>query len=223
MADTTNFVPSVFANEMQLRTRKARNFDAIEAELPDPRSAPFQLPPVSANIGGWLTKLGNLNPFGKAVSGRDTVWLLDNTAFKGANGDQWEAEFVAAVFEQDPKCKVVDVVTSLAKTLGLADDAEEKKTIEERLMPFLWDIQVARIVKADHKGKELKLGPTSVNGITTNTLQVSEDEEGSRVQSKAKVPNGVKGILEMQTHYAGEEGWSVISGNARPVRQLPTD
>ncbi|KAF7554189.1 hypothetical protein G7046_g6887 [Stylonectria norvegica] len=204
-----DFSPSSFAGDMQKRTRKEKNFDAVEAALPDPKSATFLSPAI--NVEGWLAWLANFNPFGKAVSERDVVWLFDNTAYKSSRFGHWEAEFVAAVFEQDPKCKVVDVVANIAKTLGLAEDAEERKTIEARLMPFLWDIRAARVVRVDHQDRNLRLGPTSVNGITTNVLQVSRDDKGALIPAKARVPAGVKGILDMHTYYAGPEGWAIIS------------
>lgn len=208
MADS-DFNPRLYASEMQLRTRKEKNFDQVEAELPDPKSSALQLPAV--NVNGWLNRLTNLSPWGKAVNDQDIVWLFDNTAYKNRSG-QWEAEFVAAVFEQDPKCKVVDVVTSIARTLGLADDCKERKTIEERIYPFLWDIQAVRVFTLKHQRRSLRLGPTSMNGITSNVLNVDADREGALVEAKAQVPRGVKGILDMQTNYHGPDGWGIISG-----------
>ena len=208
--EDTDFSPSSFANEMQLRTRKERNFDEIERNLPDPKSPGMVLPAV--NVDGWLTRLANLSPWGKAVNDKDIVWLLDNTAYISAETGNWEAEFVAAVFEQDPKCKVVDMVSSIAKTLGLAEDSEECKTIEKRIYPFLWDIQAMRVFTLDHQRKDLKLGPTGVNGIAANTLEVAHDNGGSLIQARARVPRGVKGILDMQTYYTEPEGWGIISG-----------
>lgn len=210
MADA-DFNPRLFASEMQLRTRKEKNFDQFESELPDPKSSALQLPAVSVNVNGWLNRLTNMSPWGKAVNDQDIVWLFDNTAYKNRTG-QWEAEFIAAVFEQDPKCKVVDIVTSIARTLGLADDCKERKTIEERIYPFLWDIQAVRVFPLKHQRKTLRLGPTSINGITSNILTIDADKEGALVEAKAQVPRGVKGILDMQTNYHGPEGWGILSG-----------
>ena len=208
MADL-DFNPATFAKDMQLRTRKECNFHQVEHDLPDPKSAALKLPAV--NVGGWLTKLANLNPWGKQVDEHDRVWLFDNTAYRNQSG-QWEAEFVAAVFEQDPKCKVANIVTNIATTVGLAEDCEERKTIEERVLPFLWDIQAVRVFTINHGHRNLRLGPTSVNGITTNVLGVSNVKEGELAVARASVPRGVKGILDMQTYYAGKAGWGIISG-----------
>ncbi|KAM5345615.1 hypothetical protein ACJ41O_011476 [Fusarium nematophilum] len=210
------FSPSSVAGNMQLRTRKTRNFDKVEHDLPDPKSPAFQRATTAAlaapiNISAWLSRLANLSPFGKAVDRGDIVWLFDNTAFRNPETGNWEAEFVAAVFENEPKCRVADVVSSVAATLGLADDAAERDIIEERIIPFLWDIQAARVFYLEHRKRELRLGPTSINGITTSVLPVERYHKGSFVDASALVPRDVKGLLDMQTYYAGPEGWGVIS------------
>lgn len=217
MDDKLDFSPSAFAADMQLRTRKARNFDKVEHDLPDPRSAAFQKTQAAAlsssiNVSGWLSRLAGLNPFGKAVDAGDIVWLMDNTAYRNPETDQWEAEFVAAVFENEPRCRVADIVSGIASTLGLAEDAAERDVIEERIIPFLWDIQAARVFWIEHKKKEIKLGPTSINGITTSIESVDRQHKGSTIDATALVPHATKGIHEMQTYYAGPEGWAVISG-----------
>lgn len=209
------FNPAAFAGDLQQRTRKEKNFDQVESKLPDPKSAPFSMPDVpSFSIGGIVKKVGDWNPFGKAVSKDDTVWLLDNTAFRTSRIRSWQAEYVAAVFERDPKCKVADIVSGIAESIGLADDAKEKDTIEERILPFLWDIRMVRIVKVGIQGKELKLTPTNINGISTEVLKIPSADKGAIVKSSAKVPAGADGILEAQTFYAGPEGWGIISGKS---------
>lgn len=211
-----DFSPSAFANDMQLRTRKIQNFDKVEHDLPDPKNPALQRVDSAAlassiNISGWLSRLASLSPFYKAVDGDDIIWLFDNTAYRNPDTGKWEAEFVAAVFEHEPKCRVADVVSSVAKTLGLAEDAAERDTIEERLLPFLWDIQAVRVFRIQHSGRDLRLGPTSINGITTNTLEVAKNHKGSLVKAKAQVPRGISGFLEMKTYYAGPDGWAVLS------------
>ncbi|RGP68177.1 hypothetical protein FLONG3_8252 [Fusarium longipes] len=216
MDDKLDFDPRASAADMQLRTRKARNFDKVEHDLPDPKSAAFQKAQSAAlagpiNVSGWLSRVAGWNPFGKAVDAGDILWLMDNTAYRNPETDQWEAEFVAAVFENEPKCRVADIVSGIASTLGLAEDAAERDVIEERIIPFLWDIQAARVFWIEHKKKEIKLGPTSINGITTSIQPVDRSHKGSIVEATALVPQGTKGIHDMQTYYAGPEGWAVIS------------
>ncbi|KXH33271.1 hypothetical protein CSIM01_03185 [Colletotrichum simmondsii] len=201
--------PAAFADEMQKQTRKERRFDEVEAQLPNPTVPTLQA--AFASASGILSHLGSYNPWGKPVTDDDIVWLLDNTAYKPSRLGSWQAEFVAAIFEKEPKCKVVDIVQGVAERLGLSDDAEERKTIEERIMPFLWDVQPARHLRVVHQKKELKLGPSGSNGITTDTLKIHEQPTGSTVTSSAAVPRGATGLLEMKTFFAAPEGWAIIS------------
>lgn len=212
MVDIEDFNPAKFAADMQLRTRKEKKFDEVEAELPEPSK-----PTVAAkrfSVGGALNSLSKLNPFARAAGKGDVVWLFDNTAYKHGHFSSWEAEFVAAVFEEEPKSRVVDMVSGVARVLGLADDAEERKTIQERLMPFIWDTEASKTVTAKQEGshKELKLSPTGFNGISSTVLKVPSHSKGAFAKSSAKIPSGVPGLLGMQTYYAGQTGWGFISG-----------
>lgn len=204
-----DFVPSEIANDMQTRTRQHRNFDKIEGQLVDPKnSAAYQL-----SISGVLNDLSLWNPFAKAIAKGDIVWLFDNTAFKAAENEEWQAEFIMAVFESEAKCKVADIVSSIAGAVGLADDAEERKTIEQRLMPFLWDIRTARTTTVAQGDLSLKLGPSGFNGIATNVCKLLHHSKGSFTTKKTTLDvEGVDGVLSMQTHFALPEGWGIISG-----------
>ncbi|POR34997.1 Phosphatidate phosphatase APP1 [Tolypocladium paradoxum] len=209
------FNPSSFAGAMQLRTRKENKFDEVESSLPDPRVPRLEATHL-LNLSGLLNRLGNLNPFGKGVTSEDLVWLLDNTAFKSSPrgaSSPWQAEFVAAVFEREAKGRVADMVAGVARAMGLADDAEERKTVEERVMPFLWDIRPARTitaVQAQH-GTQLRLGPTNLNGLSSNVLRVPSSSKGSLVKTSTRLGGGEGAIVDMQTYYAGPDGWGIIS------------
>ncbi|UKZ73410.1 hypothetical protein TrVFT333_001057 [Trichoderma virens FT-333] len=177
-----DFIPSEVANEMQLRTRRHQNFDKIEKQLVNPKtSTPYQF-----SVSNVLNEISTWNPFAKAIVKGDVVWLFDNTAFKAAEHEPWQAEFIMAVFEAEPKCTVADIVAGIASAVGLADDAEERKTIEERLLPFLWDIQAARTT-------------TVSQGASFTTKKTTLNIEG------------VEGVLSMETHFAAPEGWGIIS------------
>lgn len=207
-----DFVPSEVANDMQVRTRQHRNFDKVQGQLVDPQnSTPYQL-----SISGVLNNLSLWNPFAKAIVKGDIVWLFDNTAFKGAENEEWQAEFIMAVFENEAKCKVADIVAGIARAIGLADDAEERKTIEQRLMPFLWDIRTARTTTVAQGDLSLKLGPSGFNGIATNVCKLLHHGKGSSSSFTTKKTmldvEGVEGVLSMQTHFALPEGWGIISG-----------
>jgi hypothetical protein len=206
-----------YIDEMQLRTRKERKFDEVEAGLPDPKALSKHVskgakPRLSRfSFGGLVQMVGDANPFGRPVSAGDTVWLLDNTAYRSSRR-VWQAEYVAAVFERDPDCQIADVVSGVARAVGLADDAAERDTIEERLLPFLWDIRLAKIVKVRTQNTDIKLTPTNVNGISSEVINVPTGGFGQLVRSVVKVPGEVDGILEARTYYAGPEGWGIISG-----------
>ncbi|KAK1982510.1 hypothetical protein LZ30DRAFT_759876 [Colletotrichum cereale] len=204
-----NKTSAAYADEMRKRTRKERGFDEFEAQLPNPRVPTLQSALMTAS--GLLSHLGSYNPWGRPVTDDDIVWLLDNTAYKPSRMGSWQAEFVAAIFEKEPKCAIVDIVQGVAHKLGLADDAEELKTIEERLLPFLWDVQPSKLLRVVHQKKELKLGPSATNGISTDTLKISDQPSGTMVTSSAAVPRGATGLLEMKTFFAAPEGWAILS------------
>jgi hypothetical protein len=201
------------ANTMQHKTRKEHKFDETEAALPvvrpeRPLSTFEFLEPSSI-----LSHLGSRNPMGKPVMAGDILWILDNVAFRPSRLSSWQAEFTVAVFENEPKCAVVDVVSVIANILGLADESGEYRTIEERLMPFLWDLRRGRQVLAQQQDKTLKLGPTGTGGVAHDVVKVPKAEEGTIVKSDALVPKGVTGILQSWTYFAEPEGWSVVSGS----------
>ena len=202
---------------MQLRTRREFGFDEVEASLPNPKLT--QLPQL-LSATGVLSYLGSHNPLGKPVTGKDVVWLFDNTAFKPSRLGSWQAEFVAAVFEQEPKCTVADMVSGIAGKLGLADDAEQLKTIEERLMPFLWDIRPGRQIRAVQDQKEIKLGPTGPNGISSDIIRIPTSESGTLVKTSASTPSGTQGLLDAHTYFADPDGWAIISGVPLPLRLI---
>lgn len=208
--------PAQFAHVMQERTRKEQNFDKIEDDLPNPtRSTVASL--------GILGSLSRLNPFRRkdAVEG-DIVWLLDNTAFRQSRMAPWQAEFVTAMFAQETKHKLVDLAAGIARIVGLADDANERKTIEDRLQPFSWDIRVGKVTTVAQEGarSKIKLGLTGASGCSSDVVRVSSHNKGSIVGAKAVVKPRVTGILDMQTFYAGPEGWAVISGKNDTKRKM---
>lgn len=197
-------------NDMQLRTRKKRGFDKTEALLPliKPHAT---LAMKAMDAVGLLSYLGRRNPLPRPVAPGDVVWMLDNVAHKSAKNG-WQAEFISAVFEKEAKCAVMDVVQAIARIIGLADDAEERATIEERLMPFLWDLRAGRRFTAVHGDKKVVLGPTDSGGIASDMVRLPRSSPGSIARTTGKVPEGVTGVLQSWTYFAGPEGWSVISG-----------
>jgi hypothetical protein len=95
------------------------------------------------------------------------------------------------------------------------------------LMPFLWDIRPGRYSTAVQNGHELKLGPTSSNGISSDLITLQNPDTGPLAEISVQVPDGTQGILNMHTFFAEEEGWGLISGLFATVRScggnLPAD
>ncbi|KAG5950490.1 hypothetical protein E4U53_004944 [Claviceps sorghi] len=196
---------------MQLRVRKTKDFENFESSLREAKSSKVPLSQRKC-ITYWLHKLNTIFPLVKPVTDNEIVWLLDNTAFKTSRLGTWQAEFVAAVFEREDKQILVDMVSAVLRAVGLTDDASERRTIEERVLPFLWNVCPARIVTAAQQSLELKLGPSKRNALSANVLDIHDSEIGSLVSTSTKVGGGAGSITSMQTYYAGEDGWGVVSG-----------
>lgn len=215
------------ADEMQHKTRRQSAFPDVEASLQASTPSNFKtlrpLQPkrlVSDPVANILSYLGSRNPWPQPVSKDDELWLFDNTAFvttkQGKDGKEtqtWNAEFIAAVFSKHPSCTVSDVVVQIADKIGLADDDEANRTIEERIRPFLMDIQPGKQVLALHGGEtHLRFSSGSRNGISSDVKTIPAAPEGMVVPTTAQVPEGTTGLLQSKTFFADPEGWAVISG-----------
>jgi hypothetical protein len=216
------------AAELQRKTRKERGFEDTEASLPDVSTAtgakllnpaePVHLT-TSTRGAALLSYLGEHNPHPLPVTDDDAVWLLDNVAFKDPETGDWKAEFVAAVFAKKPSARIIDAVASISEKVGLAKGHSDEQIIEQRLVPFLMDIQPGRLVEAmfasgnlDHG---LKLGPGGRNGISSDLRvlpPVPDHQVGDIVTTEAQVPSGANGLLQMKTLCADPEGWMLVSG-----------
>ncbi|KAG5977161.1 hypothetical protein E4U55_007007 [Claviceps digitariae] len=205
------------ASAMQLRTRKARNFEELESSLQEAKSSKVPLAQGKPKLTSWLQKLNIFRPFAKPVTDNEIVWLLDNTAFRTCRAGIWQAEFVAAIFEREDKQKLVDMVSAVVRALGLTEDTSERSTIEERVLPFLWDVCPARTVIAEQQSSKLKLGPSNINGLSSNMMDIPNSEMGSLVMTSTKLGGGRGSITNMQTYYAGEDGWGIISDDTIKV------
>ncbi|KAI2468858.1 hypothetical protein F4781DRAFT_248230 [Annulohypoxylon bovei var. microspora] len=199
------------ATEMQHRTRKERQFDETEHDLSN--FSPLSSSWTSIDKAyDFLSYLGKNNPFPRSITDEDTVWLLDNTAYRNEETGKWEAEFVSAAFSQHSSCAVIDAVKAVAGKIDLDEGDPNYPTVEERIRPFLQDIKPGAQVKALHRGSSpLKLGPGGRNGISSDIKRLPTSEGGELAPTFAEVPKGANGVLEMKTFYAEPEGWGVIS------------
>ncbi|KAI0545386.1 hypothetical protein F4679DRAFT_561500 [Xylaria curta] len=212
MTPTRRNTPSL---EMQKRTRKERRFDETEQDLPDfsgKISTVAVEPTAKDKFYAALSYLGKKNPFSRPITADDTVWLLDNTAYRNEKTGLWEAEYVAAMFSQHSSSPIIDTVGTIADKIKLDERDPSCKTIEERLGPFVQDIKPGTHVKALYGGRSpMKLGPSGYNGISSEIKRLPSGNDGNLVPTFARVPKGANGLLEMRTFFADAEGWGVIS------------
>ncbi|KAJ2989689.1 hypothetical protein NUW58_g3344 [Xylaria curta] len=184
---------------MQQRTRKERRFDETERDLPDLSgrvSTATVAPTTLDRFWSVLSYLGKKNPLPRPITASDTVWLLDNTAYRDAKTGLWEAEYVAAMFSQHSSSAIIDAVSAIADKIDL-DECDPARGTH---------------VKALYGGKSLlKLGPSGHNGISSEVKKLHGGKDGEVVPTVARVPEGANGLLEMKTFHAEAEGWGVIS------------
>ncbi|RDL35795.1 uncharacterized protein BP5553_06407 [Venustampulla echinocandica] len=203
------------ASSLQERARVERSFINTESTLPDLKKDP-RTDENHSFSNDLLSYLGPWNPFPKPVTATDTVWLLDNTAYRLVNKNgqvgAWQAEFIAAVFDQNSGGHLSVVVADIAEKLRIGKGDKAEATIAKRLMPFVQDILPSKVIDTEFGGKDvLRLGPGGRSGISSDLKTLPPHNGGEVIDSVAKVPKGVNGILEMKTFYAEPEGWAVIS------------
>ncbi|KAK3291812.1 uncharacterized protein B0H64DRAFT_420050 [Chaetomium fimeti] len=196
---------------MEERTRTHGHFSDTESSLASVSTNQAQASRKEHKLTHLLSYLGSNNPLPASIAADDVVWLMDNVAFRGRGGE-WEAEFVAAAFDQKASTKVVDIVGDIASKVGLSRGGEEEKTIERRISPFVMEILPGRQIKVNFDGATpVKLGPGGRNGISSNVIRIPKAAAGGVARSTADVPMGVLGVLDMKTVYVEPEGWAVIS------------
>ena len=213
LAETAEaFEDNYHESEMETRTRQVRGFNEVESELPDirPSNAGDERPSIT---NGALPDLGTHKSHSHDVSDNDIIWLFDNTAFRSVKTNKWEAEFVAAGFDKNTGLEVSTVVADIAEKVGIGRGDAAEATIRQRLLPFMESVLPRRVVHVDFgQEKELKLGPTSRDGISSNVKPLPKHGDGDVIPSFAKVPEKTEGILRMKTVFAEPDGWGVISG-----------
>lgn len=194
---------------LESRTRSDHGFEEAENSL-----LKTAVSSKTSKFQDLLSYLGPRNPLPVQVSKKDAVWLFDNVAFRSTGG-HWHAEFVSAVFESKTSARLVDYVGDVASIVNISKGDAEEAIIEERIVPFVMDIQPGRQVKVNFAGRadaKLKLGPGGRHGISSDIKRVPDPAKGELLAvSEADVPVGATGILHMKTVYAEPEGWAVLS------------
>ncbi|KAF2271861.1 actin filament organization protein-like protein App1-like protein [Westerdykella ornata] len=210
------FSPSALAEELKGMpketeqdriTRSSGRFADIEHDMPSlPHRFKFDL---KDNLSSWL---GSRNPLFRYVDpSRDLVWLFDNTAYQDRSG-RWKAEFVAAYFVKDSGEDLSDVVAWVADKVGLAQDDEAKRTIENRIQPMLDTIVPARACTVDIEGSQSRLGPSGRSGISSDIVALPTKDHADGQVIKTRVKESVaKQPLNANLRFATPTGWAVIS------------
>lgn len=210
--------PRQRASAMEVEARNAAKFPDVEKSLGER---------VADGGMGYVDRvtslLGSRNPFSKAAKpDTNEVWLFDNTAYRPVDKNTgqlgpWQAEFVAAFFIKG-RADINSAVAKIADTIGLdgslGSDAEVRKTIAERLKPFVQQIAPARTLEVtipapDGASHTRNLGPSDGNGISSQMLLTGgrDDSNGKTVSCTAPTFPSVKN----QMVFTGPEGWAVIS------------
>lgn len=174
-----------------------------------------------------------------AVPGRNTVWLLDNTAYQHTHGKNairnrpaWHVEVVACVFDASSHRRqdVGKFVAALADLIGLDGrsglDTEARQRIAERLQPFLDQIAPARVMTLDvplpsGRLQSYLLGPTDENGICSQIVSAGHHyvDDGTVIHSHLR---GWEPRVRMTTRFAVPEGWLVVSDIDDTIKHTQT-
>ncbi|KAJ5157379.1 uncharacterized protein N7482_008479 [Penicillium canariense] len=204
---------------------------------------PAQRPAVperrgSAFLDFFSSLMGSKSPLAHAADPhRNTVWLLDNTAYQPVldapeqgTSQSWQAEVVACIFETEGREDVGQVIATIADHSGIdgeyGGDQETREIMVQRLQPFLDRVSPARTVTldvaVDGAKQTLPLGPSDRNGIISQTV----DLDASRVIDGTVVHPRVRGFAgpaaTMETRFAGPEGWMVISDIDDTIKRTMT-
>ena len=179
--------------------------------------------PLIDRLSSYLTLAGLRNPFSSNVDGtKETVWLLDNTAYRPVHfyahkSQPWQAEFLVAYFKKNTGRDVSKIVASIAEKIGLGKDGADeelvKKIIAQRLQPFVDAIAPARSVKVAFPHDVVhQLGPAGPSAVSVQIVtNLGEHKDGESINISA-LPKEVTPHGAMTTHFAAPEGWAVISG-----------
>lgn len=209
---------------------------------------PAQQPPALERRGsGFLnffsSILGSRNPLSHAADPRkNTVWLLDNTAYQPVDDESdnsppksWKAETVACIFQTEGRKDVGKLVATIADYIGLdgdvgSDDHGNKmarEIIEKRVQPFIDQVSLACTVtvnlKVNGSAQSHSLGPSDSNGIISQTVDLGESGvvDGTVVHSSVQKFQD-QSTATAETRFAAPEGWLVISDIDDTIKRTMT-
>lgn len=193
----------------------------------------------SALLNFFSSILGSKNPLAHpADPHKNTVWLLDNTAFlpvtdDGNQSSSWQAEVVACIFQTDGRKDVGKFVAAIADHIGLDgehgsdDNKETRQRIERRVQPFIDQVSPSRTLNLDLEVngsiQSHSLGPSDRNGIISQDIELDAPglPDGTvlrpTVQQFTKQP-----AATAETQLAAPEGWLIVSDIDDTIKRTMT-
>lgn len=190
--------------------RQYAKFSDYEAQI----SAPMLSRRKTSLIDQLFTLFGGYDPLIKPCNAKDhSIWILDNTAWRPSKKEKWRANYTAAYFHKDSGEDRSQLVATIASMLHVTDNEEVKKTIAERLQPFLASIVPAHYVWLQlgdpQRRDRRKLTPSNLNGVSYTVLQIPGSyKDGTSITSAAA---DIPSSLPSKTTFADSTGWSIIS------------
>lgn len=148
---------------------------------------------------------------GNASDETSIVWLLDSTASKDANDpSKWSIDLVAAFFAARTGAEITEAVADVSSYLGLADNAAERKLVEERARPFFLAVLPDRNCEIqfgeDAKTRQ-RIKDTDAGGVSRTHITLDGPMKDGQVISAHVVDEGSMTCLKAHTTFAEEEGW----------------
>jgi hypothetical protein len=206
-------------------TRSVGGFRSVESQLPKLISRRnYSL------VDSLSSCLGLHNPFSYVVEPKtETVWLLDNTAYRTVHVDPnkprpWQAEFVVAYFLKNSGRDISKVVADICEKVGFGKNGDgtsrgdADRTIRSRIQPFVDAIRPARMVDIKFPdGKVRRLGPGGRDAISSQILQVPGKHRDGEEVEVASSPEEVSAHGTMTMNFVELEGWTIISGTTPPL------
>jgi hypothetical protein len=209
---------------VESRSRLSANFVGVENALPRIWSSSMMEYPILDRVTSFL---GRSNPFTRAADPSvNNVWLLDNTAFRPVHvyphrPQPFQAEFVACYFVKSSRQDIGKFVASIADQIGLDgslgpdQDAATRRTIAERVQPFVDQIAIARTLNITIPNPSgtltPTLGPSESNGVSSQIAITGDPPNLQPIQPYASAH--FQPPVQMTTYFAPpvSSAWAIIS------------
>jgi hypothetical protein len=150
----------------------------------------------------------------RVADATNTLWLFDNYAYQDASSNTgWSAEIVAAYFVKGTGSGLDKASCNVLDALGVAKGSEQEQIVRQRLLPLVEEISPITSVDVRSGHQAITLGPSGENGISSDVKQIGKpgNVNGDKMIGVPVQQTLFPGV-EMETCFAVEDGWGVISG-----------